>query len=914
MNLLTSRISSYLLVSLLFVNALVLQLCDAKSEKFTTTTVTTTLLSTTTTTAISTLIPMPTKTGLPIPTETDTTTTTSRHTQTRFPWSTTAAALVPNNFQELPGNPDPSEIHLITAATKYHPASKPTSVSQNSAIREDRLSEHEKFKHLLRALQHTRLVREINRYPVATLFAPTNAAIGEAWWTITREQLLYHFLEADMKLDELKEGKLLLTKLKLYGRLGDGGDEPGQRVKIVERKMTFPGLPDTIRIGDAKIIDKQLDADNGIIHTVNKIIKIPVDINATLHELDARLFTQYLVKRNLSSYLAKKAHLTVFVPIDEAFSLRFEKHERKYLDGNCGGGPDDLELVLGHHVHDGLLYTENMDSSQASTIQGEPITIVRGNGTIKVGDGYIIDHNKDILADNGVIHFVNRISAPQKLHFNALKFLCGLDAINFVGWIIRAGLTGYVEDPETPYTILAPHDDNYDNFEYIGGDKENFLKYHFVEGKKTISEFTNGLLLPSELKTADLKGHRQQIKVSVKSKSRRNDYDENSLTATEIRFNGHAIIGEPVEIGNSIIYILEKALIQPQNVFLTLKQMTDKRFNKFLKAYSFSDTNDTISNISGTTIFAPIDEAFNKLGLVYNYFLHPTGKQDLFSVLKYHVLDQVLYSQDIPQGEFLFRTIEGEPLIIERDRDVIKVKGVNYSAVVTETDVLTRTGVVHVVNSVRIPPSIKITPYKILKGIDANAMLNLFYITNLTSILNETTESFTILLPPEKEFANFTQATRDPERLSQFLSSHIIPGSIDIDPKERKKFPTLLASSTKIVTGYDLTGHPFVELQGALSYKERAKIIAVGKTSNGGGVYQIDKVLVRNPTQHFTRAGLGVLIGLGLIAFFTGGGGVGLWGWQKWRSWGYTPIQDGNADAIERGNVAPVDSEASTAN
>ncbi|CAG8454701.1 4325_t:CDS:1 [Ambispora leptoticha] len=168
MNLLSLQISSYLLITLLFNYAFVLQLCNAKSEELTTIT-TTTVCATTTTTVISTPIPpIPTKTW-PFPTETltscttifptkttytvtPTETTTGRRTQTKFPWSSTTASLVPNNFQELPGNPDPSEIHLITAVTKHHPPSKPTDASQNSAVREGGVRYGDKVAVLLAAV------------------------------------------------------------------------------------------------------------------------------------------------------------------------------------------------------------------------------------------------------------------------------------------------------------------------------------------------------------------------------------------------------------------------------------------------------------------------------------------------------------------------------------------------------------------------------------------------------------------------------------------------------------------------------------------------------------------------------------------------------------------------------------------
>ncbi|KAG9296617.1 hypothetical protein G9A89_002888 [Geosiphon pyriformis] len=758
------------------------------------------------------------------------------------------------------------------------PAFPPFAAATQTII--DVLSSDSRYGNLLRALQHTRLIREVNHYEAATLFAPVNEAI-DVWWDLTREQLLYHILFAELKVDELLKERLLDTRLKKVGRLGNGEEdkEPSQKVKAYEEKSEK-------FVGNARIIKQgeNTRAANGIVHPIDAVLTLPLNMNATLHSLGdgLRLFTEYLAKQGLSKYLAEKPHLTVFAPTDDAFGLKFKIYETNYFLGECGGGLNDLEIVLKYHVLDGLIYTKNMhNNSTEPTLQGEFIEIQIYPEYIKVGDGNITQ--TDVLAENGVVHVINRVSAPSALHFNELKYLCGLDATIFVHWIQKAGLDHLIQDSKVPYTILAPRDSDL-NENFLAPDNEKFLKYHFVEGKRNIDSLSTGLLLPTELKTRALKGNRQRTKVTK------------NIARKQIRFNNVLAIGDPVEIGNSIIYVLERSLNQPGDFVQTFR--SHPKLKHFVNAILWTDADDIAEAKPGITVFAPIDEAFEELGLVYNYFLHPTGQDDFYSVLKFHVLDEILYTENIPQGKFQHETVEGTPLTIERQDEKIILTSQNYSSTVTERDLLIENGVVHFVDSLRIPPIIQITPLKILTALNAENMLKIFNITNFTSILAHSEEPFTILLPPEEELnkLNIKQREKDPDNLLRILGMHVIPGTIE-ELQDGEAFPTLLANDIKIQIKQDLfTRLYYVEIQGALSFDERAKIISIGKTSNGGAVFQIDKVLIRNSSQHLVRMGLMVLIGLGLGGFLTMGGSAGYWGWQKWKSWGYSQILDGDSN------------------
>jgi uncharacterized surface protein with fasciclin (FAS1) repeats len=112
-----------------------------------------------------------------------------------------------------------------------------------------------RFSNLVRALQRTRLLREVNHYQSATLFAPINEAFEDDT-LMTRERMLYHFLSGEVKKEELHDGDLLTTRLKMKERLGPG--TLGQRVKVEADEES-----ETLYVGKGEIIEFDKKADNG---------------------------------------------------------------------------------------------------------------------------------------------------------------------------------------------------------------------------------------------------------------------------------------------------------------------------------------------------------------------------------------------------------------------------------------------------------------------------------------------------------------------------------------------------------------------------------------------------------------------------------------------------------------------------
>ncbi|CAG8619562.1 737_t:CDS:2 [Racocetra persica] len=580
-------------------------------------------------------------------------------------------------------------------------------------------------------------------------------------------------------------------------------------------------------------------------------------------------------------------HITVFAPTDDSITKNLKHYEREFLTGNCGGGYRDLDRLIKHHLHyEEVLYTTNFtrEKSKVVTPQGEPLEVVRDdNDVIHVANGLIT--YKDLLAHNGVIHVISNISVPNAISFNAHKYLCGLRATKFVSALIKYRLHHYIEDLETPYTILAPQDDYYDGsiFENLGSDT---LKYHILPGKYKIHDFKDKMLVKTELITEELRNKSQRISVSVKS-TWANEQKRDILLA----FNDVYVIGDPVEVGNSIIYMLSKTLKTPVDIISSA--MRNRQLSNFVSAIYASDMLSTVESSKGVTVFAPTNLAFSNLDLLIPYFLSPYGKDDLREVVMFHMLNDTVYTEDIPQGESQYTAIDGSPLNITRNEDHIKVKIENGTAEVTQRDILTSTGVMHVVDAVQLPPTLHITVGKILNGIGATSMLEVFKISNLSEILSDPVEPFTIFSPTNDAFRkiNITKLMNDPDRVSRLIRLHVIPHNVG-NLREGKELNTMLSDDAKLVVRKDIIfGGYKIEVKGGF-FEDSARILGKGVAWNGGAVYEVDKVL--KPERTFPHIGrLFFFVVLGLVASIilcTLGGYIWHHLYLYRRRVGYTPI------------------------
>ncbi len=120
---------------------------------------------------------------------------------------------------------------------------------------------------------------------------------------------------------------------------------------------------------------------------------------------------------------------------------------------------------------------------------------------------------------------------------------------------------------------------------------------------------------------------------------------------------------------------------------------------------------DTLESPGPFTVFAPTNEAFDKLpaGTV-DTLLKPENKDTLVKVLTYHVVKGKYTAKDIEKmikkggGKATLTTVEGEPLTATMsDGKLMLTDAKGGMATVTIANVMQSNGVIHVIDTVLMP-------------------------------------------------------------------------------------------------------------------------------------------------------------------------------------------------------------------
>lgn len=124
-------------------------------------------------------------------------------------------------------------------------------------------------------------------------------------------------------------------------------------------------------------------------------------------------------------------------------------------------------------------------------------------------------------------------------------------------------------------------------------------------------------------------------------------------------------------------------------------------FSTLLAAAEAAGLVETLKGEGPFTVFAPTDEAFAALpeGTVED-LLKPENKDQLISVLTYHVVPGKVMSGDLAGQKIMAETVQGGELSVNAMDGVM----VN-DAMVVQADIETSNGVIHVIDAVVLPPA-----------------------------------------------------------------------------------------------------------------------------------------------------------------------------------------------------------------
>ena len=122
------------------------------------------------------------------------------------------------------------------------------------------------------------------------------------------------------------------------------------------------------------------------------------------------------------------------------------------------------------------------------------------------------------------------------------------------------------------------------------------------------------------------------------------------------------------------------------------------KFETLVAAVKAAELVETLKGEGPFTVFAPTDEAFAKIPKEKLEALLK-DKKALAAILTYHVVSGKVMAADVVKLETA-KTVQGKPLTIVTKDGKVTVNGAN----VVKTDIACKNGVIHVIDTVLMPP------------------------------------------------------------------------------------------------------------------------------------------------------------------------------------------------------------------
>jgi len=274
----------------------------------------------------------------------------------------------------------------------------------------------EDLSSLVAAVQRAGLVDALSDASVNyTVFAPTNAAfatflaannfnsVDDVPVEVLQQVLLNHVLGTEVKAADVTTG--YLNTLATYGTTTSN----------IDMFINTDGL---VINGGSNIVTTDIDASNGVVHTVDAVIGIPKIPTFAIANPDFSILVQALTRSDLSTnyaaFLEGDGPFTVFAPTNDAFVAALGELMVPDLASIPAA---TLEAVLTYHVVTvGNVEAGDLTEGQmVPTAQGGSFTVSLTGGA-KITDGAGRETNiiaTDIQGSNGVVHAIDRVLLPQ---------------------------------------------------------------------------------------------------------------------------------------------------------------------------------------------------------------------------------------------------------------------------------------------------------------------------------------------------------------------------------------------------------------------------------------------------------------------------------------------------------------------
>lgn len=249
-----------------------------------------------------------------------------------------------------------------------------------------------------------------------------------------------------------------------------------------------------------------------------------------------------------------------------------------------------------------------------------------------------------------------------------------------------ANLVGTLKGPG-PFTVFAPTDEAFAKLP-----AETVAELLKPENRKQLTDILTYHVVSGRVQAKDV----IKLRGAVAVNGQRIDVQ---FGDEGVKVDGAKVLTTDIVCDNGVIHVIDSVIL-PSSKTIPETAKAAGSFETLLAAANAAGLAEVLGSTGPFTVFAPTDEAFGKLpaGTVET-LLKPENKAQLVDILKYHVVPGRVYSEKVLDSKAI-KTLQGASAAISLRDGSPRIQ----DAKILKTDIDASNGVIHVIDSVILPP------------------------------------------------------------------------------------------------------------------------------------------------------------------------------------------------------------------
>ena len=410
-------------------------------------------------------------------------------------------------------------------------------------------------------------------------------------------------------------------------------------------------------------------------------------VDIAVSDANFSILVEAVTKAGLVGALSNPtADLTVFAPTNAAFQSLLTELGYASLDAVPADALKNILLyhVIGQKALSSGLTTGYYSSLSPGPAEGLTVSMYIDKAALKINNRASITQ-ADIMADNGVIHVIDKVILPLSVTGHAVA---NSNFSSLVAAVTKADLAGALDDASGTYTVFAAVNQAFADL--------------FTELDVTLDDLTAEALTPillyhvlgSVVKASDVASGYVSTLAGAQSRNVSLLID---VTDNGVKLNGASnVVATDVVATNGIIHAIDKVILPPTVVDIAL---ANSNFTHLVSAVVRAGLVDALKADGPFTVFAPTNDAFEALFTALGVTdVNGIDVETLTSVLLGHVVSGNVASTALSSGSVPTLN-EGQSLAIVVSSGVT----INGDINVVLADVQGSNGIVHVIDKVILP-------------------------------------------------------------------------------------------------------------------------------------------------------------------------------------------------------------------